>query len=120
MATQMETTIKAPPADKYEDQPGYIQLGDYYINPTTPIGSMLINAVKSGNELWTQYFPYSDGNIQNVMFEVLDEMGGEVNDQKKIEVHQNTFKEIKKFLVSSNKLGIFNESAQSERCNQFL
>ena len=100
---------------------GYIKMGNYLIKPNNPVGSMLVNSVKSGYELWKDHFPYNDRNIKLVTDEILSMISDEsTSSQKMIEMQQSIFKEMKKFFVSSNKLGIFKGNPQKERNRLFI
>lgn len=100
---------------------GYIELGEFYIKPNNPVGSMLVNSVQAGYELWKDYFPYNDRNIKLVTDEILSMTSDEsTSSQKVIEIQQNIFKEMKKYLVSSQKLGLFDNGPQKERNRFFI
>lgn len=100
---------------------GYVEVGQYYIKPNNPVGSMLVNSVQAGYELWKDYFPYNDRNIKNVSDEILSMTSDEsTSSQKMIEIQQNVFKEMKKYFVSSQKLGVFDNAPQLERNRLFI
>lgn len=100
---------------------GYIEIGEYYIKPNNPVGSMLVNAVQAGYDLWKDYFPYNDRSIKLVSDEILNMTSDEsTSSQKIIEIQQNIFKDMKKYFVTSQKLGLFNNNPQEERNRLFL
>lgn len=106
--------------EDFEGGDGYLHIGKYFVKPSTPMGSILVNSVFAGDILWTYYFPYDNPSIDYVMNEIIASMSGEIVDQKKIEIKQNIFAEMKKFLFSSEKLNIFEEKAQNERARLFF
>lgn len=109
------------PVNEYSNQEGYMRVGDYYIKPMTPQGQIVVNGIKTGNDLWNEYFPYSDENIKVVMKEILEITdGSEKSDSRKIEMKFDIFKEIKKYINSHNRNGLFSDKASVERERLFI
>lgn len=100
---------------------GYIKFFNYLIKPNNPVGSMLVNSVQTGHNLWKSHFPYDDSNIQQVMEELMGEISSEsASSSKQVELQQDIFKEMKKYVVSSNKLGTFKGDPYEERYRLFI
>jgi hypothetical protein len=100
---------------------GGIIIGNDIVTPKTPVGAILINAVEAGYNLWKDFFPYGDHNIQNAFHAILPNISTEETSYKKIvQLKQDIFKEMKKYFVSSQKLGLFNEDPQKLREELFL
>lgn len=106
--------------ESYEKD-GYILVGDYLIKPSNPVGSMLVHTVKAGHDLWQDYFPYDDPALRTVMDAALRMISNEeASANKKVEIRQTIFQEMKKFLYSSSALGVFQGDPQSERYRLFF
>lgn len=100
---------------------GYLKMSEYLIKPSTPVGSMLVNVSKSGYDLWEKYFPYDEDNIKASINEILSSTTNEdTSTQRKVDLQQQVFKEMKKYFVSSSKLGLFTGSPQQERSRLFI
>ena len=100
---------------------GYVPFDQYLIKPTTPVGSMLINAVSTGYDLWNDFFPYDDANINGVTSEIMNEISDEnASSTKILERQQHIFQEMKKFFVTSDRLGTFVGDPQKERARLFM
>jgi hypothetical protein len=98
----------------------YIDFGDYIFQPTTPVGSIIGNAVKSGYELWSGFFPHTNPIIEEQYNQILDLLGKQVTDRKRVEIKQEVFNDLKKYLFSSSRLGLFNLSPEEERQRLFF
>lgn len=81
----------------------------FYVKPTTPIGAILVNTTHSGKELWEQYFPHSNPTIAKELNQVILSLGKDnnVREKKVVELKQDIFNEMKKYLFSSPMLGMF-------------
>lgn len=100
---------------------GYMRLGRYAVKPSTPQGQIVVNGIKTGNDLWNQYFPYSDKDVKTVIDEVMEVVNAEEkSDTRKMEMKFDIFKEIKRYLNSNPYNGLFNETAQVERKRLFM
>tara|TARA_R100001377_G_scaffold85310_1_gene71533 strand:- start:58957 stop:72993 length:14037 start_codon:yes stop_codon:yes gene_type:complete len=100
---------------------GYVDLGSYWIKPNNPIGSMLVNSVDTGYNLWKDFFPFDDYFIKQVMDEIRKEVSSEdASSTKVIETQQNIFKEMKKFFVTSQLLEVINGDPGVERQRLFI
>lgn len=100
---------------------GAIPVGKYLIKPTNPVGSMLVHSIDAGYNLWKDYFPYDDPHLNATMTQILSEITSEsTSSQKKVQLKQDVFKEFKKYLVSSDKLGVFDGNPQVRRKELFI
>ncbi len=107
------------PATYVED--GYMQFGSYFIKPTTAVGSMLVNSVHSGYNLWEDKFPYNDPSINEIMKDIIKMTNGtDVSSTKKVERSEQIFQEMKKYFVSSQRLNLFENNPQIERERLFM
>ena len=99
----------------------YFKVGRYYIKPTTPQGQIVVNGIVTGNQLWNQYFPYSDPDVQLVMKEIMKITNSEEKSEKnKIELQYEIFKEMKRYMNSNSSNGLFENSASEEREGLFI
>lgn len=111
----------APEQYDPEVHSGYMRVGDMYILPTTPQGQIVVNGIKTGNDLWNKYFLYSSTHVQKVtdsIFEIVN--AEEKSDNRKIELRHTIMKEIKKYFNSYNGNGIFTDKASIERERLFI
>lgn len=100
---------------------GYVPFDRYLIKPTTPVGTMLVNAVATGYDLWNTHFPYDNPHIAAVTKEILDDITDEsTSGTKMIERRQHIFQEMKKYFVTSERLGTFVGDPQAERYRLFM
>lgn len=100
---------------------GYTLIGDYYVKPSTPQGQIVVNGLVTGQNLWSDYFPYSDMNFNRVLDQIILE--GKIdatNTYKVIEAKQEIIEEARKFLFSWKGLGLFTENATEERRRLFM
>ena len=89
---------------------------DVAIKPETPVGRMLVEAVVTGYNLWSGYFPYDNAAVKVATDDIIDLITSEeTSDRKKTELRMEIFKEMKKYFVSSTKLGAFEQNPQQER-----
>lgn len=100
---------------------GYIDMGEVLIKPTTVSGAFSVNAISTAYNLWNKHFPY-DSNLFNditkQIFKVL-EMDNQ-SETKKIELKQNIFRELKKYLNSNEQLNLYNNKIEAERNRLFI
>ena len=95
--------------------------GDLYVTPTTPNGSMLVLGASTGYNLWNNYFPYDTPTVRNITENVLKLTSNEnTSSSRAVEMKQDVFREIKKYLFSSPGNNIFTGSSQKERKRLFL
>jgi len=100
---------------------GYVPFDKYLIKPTTPVGSMLVNAVSTGYDMWNSYFPYNDQHVIGVTNEIMNEISDEsASSSKVLERQQHVFQEMKKFFVTSERLGTFVGDPSTERFRLFM
>lgn len=86
------------------------------ITPTTPIGAMMVKGVDTGYEMWKGYFPFDSVLVKDIIESTLENLTSEdTSFAKKIELRQEIFQELKKYLFSSSILGIVGEDTQEER-----
>ena len=100
---------------------GYILVGKYYVKSNTPQGHIVLNGITVGNSLWNSFFPYADDNIRAVVAEIEEiTNSSEKSDTRKIEMQFAIFKEIKKYINSNFKNGLFTDNASVERKQLFI
>ncbi len=86
---------------------GYIDIGNYYVKPTTTMGAFNIQATMTAYNLWGEHFPYDTNVMQQTFKQVFDNIGsGDMSPTKTVQTKQEVFKHIKKYLASSNRNGI--------------
>jgi hypothetical protein len=100
---------------------GYQVIGSFFVKPTTPQGSIVVNSLKAAKTLWADFFPYDDPYLKKVMESVFISSGVPTDSKfKQVEAFQDVFDEVKKYLNSWNKFGIFEGTATSERQRLFI
>lgn len=99
---------------------GFIDIGDYYVKPTTLSGAFAITGLTTANSLWGDFFPYNTPAITSVFNEVIKYMGKDGGESSQTEVKQQIFKEIKKYLLSHPNLGLYTNNPQEERQRLFF
>jgi len=110
-----------PISDTTEQPEGYTLVGDFWVMPTTPQGKIVVNGVAIGNNLWNKYFPYSDPYINSVMAEILEiTEAKDMSETRKLELKFQIFKEMKKYINSDYKNGLFDDIASVERDRLFI
>lgn len=93
----------------------------FAVKPNTVTGSLVVQAAKSGYELWNDYFPHNNGSLKQVMTEIMETMSSEeLSESKKLKTQHEVFAELKKYLYSSGQLGIFKGNPQAERFRLFF
>jgi hypothetical protein len=106
-----------------EGKPGkdYIQTKNYYILPTTPQGKMIATGITLGYDLWSDFFPYEDPHFKNIVDTIIKESTVDIDKTEKlIEAKHEIYREIKKYIYSSNYFGIFTENPEVERQRLFF
>jgi hypothetical protein len=100
---------------------GYVLVGKYYVKSNTPQGHIVLNGITVGNSLWNSFFPYADDNVKTVVAEIEEiTSSSEKSDTRKIEMQFAIFKEIKKYINSNFKNGLFTNNASEERKELFI
>lgn len=100
---------------------GYIKVGEVQIKPTTPQGQIVVTGLSLGNDLWSEFFPYTDANFNAVVQSIMKESNIETeSNYKKAEIIQGIIKEVKKFIFSWDSLGLYDIDTQSERKRLFI
>lgn len=111
---------------------GYINMGEFWVKPTTLTGAFNIHGVSTAYNLWRKYFPYDEAVAQEVFKEVLDVIGGgrNISPARQTELKQEIFKGMKKYFYTSTKTegnmdqGITNfgdsEDANTERYRLYI
>ncbi len=106
---------------RVEDQENYVEFKDQnghptFIKPLTPVGSITVNTLKAGKDIWEDYFPYTHKSIEYIIESIINiSKGSEISLLKRIEIREKIFKDIKKYLVTSNHLGLYENGALAER-----
>lgn len=100
---------------------GYMRLGNWMIKPTTLSGSFAVNSIATSLKMWSKHFPYEDVFIKDQLSEIVKITIGDEDDSKKsIDIKQDVFKEMKKYLNSRKANGVFDDLAQNERDRLFI
>lgn len=93
----------------------------FAVRPTTPVGHMVTQAAKSGYELWSDFFPHNHPVIKATMNDILDELSDEeLSESTRIQRKYEVMQELKKYLFSSQQLGLFTGDPQQERARLFI
>lgn len=71
-----------------------------FIKPTTINGFTSVYALQFNNKLWSNYFPYNNKNIKNIINSLSDFIGEGKSLTKKAENNREAFDTIKRFLAS--------------------
>ena len=99
---------------------GYYPIGEYLVKPTTPQGQIVIHGLQAGKRLWGDYFPYTYGMVEHVISNTLSNSNLDSSTAyKEIENKQHILSEMKKYIYSSNSLGIFEGTARENRQRLF-
>jgi len=105
---------------------GYIPLRNFYVKPNTVSGAFTVHSLSSTYNLWSRYFPYDSETI-NTVFNEIEEVIGKTNEANesedeglRFEDKQDILRDLKKYLFSSNQLGLFGEDVQAERDRLFM
>ena len=110
-----------PVRDNIAKPEGYVVVGDFFIKPNTPQGSIVVNGLKASSTLWSDFFPYEDPYIQMIMESVFQTSNVPADSKyKQIEMYQDVFDEIKKYINSWSGFGLFNGTAETERQRLFI
>lgn len=109
---------------------GYVIVDKFAIKPTTVAGSFAVHTLATANKLWSKYFPYQSERINEIFDEISAAKSGLTEDDDieedvapsklKVKEKQQVLSEIKKFIFSSEQLGIFSEDVQGERERLFF
>lgn len=106
---------------------GWIDIGNFFVKPTTLTGSFNIHAVTTAYNLWSKHLPY-DTPIMNMLYgEIISVVGNTAADaglidNKAVIVKQEVFKNLKKYLSANSKNGIINntDDINSERKRLYI
>lgn len=86
---------------------GYVDIGEFYVKPTTLTGGFSIHGVSTAYNLWSKFFPYDAAVTQRAFTEVMSIIGSEdMGDTKVVELKQDIFRGIKKYFSASKLNGI--------------
>ncbi len=106
-----------------EEEESYIDIGDYFVKPTTYMGSFNILATMTAYNLWSKYFPYDSSIILNKFNEIIPLIGNgdNISTVKIVELKQEIFKHIKKFLNTTD-TGVIQstDNVNEERSRLFI
>jgi hypothetical protein len=93
----------------------------FAVKPTTTTGALVVHSAKSGYELWSNYFPHNNRQISKTIDDIISMTSGEnVTESKKLQMQYEVFDELKKYLYSSDRLGLFKGDPQVERERLFF
>jgi hypothetical protein len=100
---------------------GYQVVGKFYVKPTTPQGSIVVSALKTNKILWSDFFPHEDPYLKMAMGSIFSISGIPTDSKfKQIEAYQDVFDEVRKYINSWNKFGLYNGTATTERQRLFI
>ncbi len=91
-------------------------IGSTLITPNTAVGHMLVNTLKVGQDLWGDFFPYNDRAL-NAIFDSIIEVirpNQTVSSTAKVELKQEIFNEVKKYLYANQGFGFYDASQSGE------
>lgn len=105
-----------------EIKEGQIDLGDNIVlTPTTNQGVMVGTALSLSESLFTNLFPAKNNYINKIIEEILKESNVNLSNLfTVIKSKEQIFQEIKKYLTSAERLGIFNKSSKKVREDLYL
>jgi hypothetical protein len=109
--------------ENVSNKDGFVDIGQFYVRPTTLSGSFNINGVNTAYNLWNKFFPYDAAITSKAFSEVLSIIGSEeMSDSKSVELKQNIFQGIKKYFAASRFNGIINstDDINAERSRLFI
>lgn len=100
----------------------YIDLGNNtYLKPTTNQGVMVGTALSLSESLFTDFFPAKSDYLNNIIEGILESTEVNVNNSfAYIKAKEQIFQEVKKYLTSNDKLGIFNKPSGEVRKTLFI
>lgn len=97
---------------------GELDLGEgLFFTPTTNQGVMVGNAISLNRNLFYDYFPYYDPYIDKVMSDITNFAGNTGNE---VQFQENVFQEMKKFITSATRNGLFLDTPSNERKSLFM
>ena len=97
----------------------YVKVKDVWIKPDTMLGVMLVNTLKAGHELFSDFVPYNNKDIQRMLNNIISQTGNENADTyKKTELKKAAFKAFKTYLYSSDALPLHNIKAGAYSASQ--
>jgi hypothetical protein len=100
---------------------GYQVVGNFYVKPSTPQGSIVVSALKTNKTLWSDFFPHEDPYLKMAMESIFSISGIPTDSKfKQIEAYQDVFDEVRKYVNSWNKFGLYNGTATTERQRLFI
>ena len=93
---------------------GYTQLGNYYWKPTTLEGIMVVNALKTSNQILPVFFPYNSNFISDIISNIFTNKGNDINKVTKTntELKYDIMTELTNFFNSS--FGLFEGNLEDE------
>ena len=110
--------------DAQADMPkprGAYLVGDKWITPTTAQGQIVVNGIMMGDKMWKEFFPYSDQYFNEVVEDIMDAMGANIDTKfQEINARHEIIREAKKYIYSRRKNGIFDQNANTERKRLFM
>ncbi len=100
---------------------GYVLFSEKLVKPNNPVGSMLIHGINTGFILWNEHFPYDDPTISEIFDRVIKATTGELTSfNRKVEIRQEVFKDIKKYIFTSDNLGFHENISSLKRKELFI
>ena len=106
-------------AEKLIGDYNYID-GELVITPTTINGYATVYGLFTNNEIWKNYFPYQEENIQDIVNTVIKHTSDKnLDTSQKEKVYRDVFNDIKSYLFSREDLGIFEGSLFENRTRLF-
>lgn len=102
----------------------YIDIGEWLVKPNTLTGAFNVIGVTTAYNLWSKYFPYDTTVTQSAFNELMPIIGNGDNmgDSKQVELKQDVFKNLRKYLSTNNNTGILSstDDINYERSRLFI
>lgn len=94
---------------KENNRRGYVLVGKVWIKPNNPVASMLVHSVAGGYDLFNDKFIYENKLVKDIFDNIKISMNkeGDLSSNKNVELSQDIFKELKKYVNSSSFLNLF-------------
>lgn len=97
---------------------GYKEFGDILLKPTTIAGTMVVNSLQAGKNVWGRFFPQE--SLEGVYKEILKIIDKEDSTPEKLaELKQEIFDEFKKYAFSAAKSNLIGNNPEATRFRLF-
>ena len=97
---------------------GYREFGNILLKPTTIAGTMVVNSLQAGKNIWGRFFPQE--SLEGVYKEILKIIDKEDSTPEKLaELKQEIFDEFKKYAFSAAKSNLIGNNPEATRFRLF-